>query len=217
LNTVSRVRCILLFCALGAIHAEIIDRIAVSVGNRVITTSELDREIRVTAFLNRVPPDFSPAARRATVDRMVEQKLIRHEMENSRYPVPDAAEIEPLLVQLRKDRGGDAAYLQALSAAGITEQDLREALLWQRTFLMFLDVRFRAGIQVTAQSIQDYFDRVVAPAARAARPGANVDVDDYREQIERTLAGGLVDQETTKWLDDARRRTEIVYHPEVFE
>ena len=70
------------------LRAEIIDRIAVSVGNQAITISDLDREIRVTAFLNRTPPDFSPAARRATADRMVEQRLILRELENSRYPSP---------------------------------------------------------------------------------------------------------------------------------
>ena len=177
----------------------------------------LERQIRVSAFLNGTEPDFSGAAKRTAADRLVQQKLIRREMENSRYPVPDASEIDPLLAQLRKDRGGEASYRAALAAAGITEQDLREALVWQRTFLMFLDVRFRPGVQVTAQAIQDYFDSVVAPGARAANPGSAPDIQDYREQIERTLAGGLVDQETTKWLDEARRRTEIVYHQEVFE
>ncbi|MEI9976953.1 MAG: hypothetical protein WDO73_35815 [Ignavibacteriota bacterium] len=54
-----------LLVAVG-LHAEIIDRIAVSVGNQAITTSDVDREIRVTAFLNRSEPDFTPAGRRAT-------------------------------------------------------------------------------------------------------------------------------------------------------
>jgi len=58
----------------AGLHAEIIDRIAVSVGNQAVTTSDIDREIRVTALLNRSQPDFSPAARRATADRMVEQR-----------------------------------------------------------------------------------------------------------------------------------------------
>src|ERR1017187_6822016 len=73
-------------------RAEIIDRIAVSVGNRVIAESDLHREIRVAAFLDGVQPDFSPAGRRATAERMVEQVLIRRELEISRYPIPSAAE-----------------------------------------------------------------------------------------------------------------------------
>src|ERR1035441_10121619 len=75
-----------------AAPAEIIDRIAVSVGNRVITESDLHREIRGAAFLDGVKPDFSPAGQLATAQRMVEQVLIRRELEISRYPVPSAAE-----------------------------------------------------------------------------------------------------------------------------
>jgi len=51
-----------------AVRAEIIDRVAVSVGNRVITTSDLDRQLRVAAFQDGVKPDFSPAARSAAAE-----------------------------------------------------------------------------------------------------------------------------------------------------
>ena len=42
---------VLLFIAAFACRAEVIDRIAVVVGNGVITESEILREIRLTAFL----------------------------------------------------------------------------------------------------------------------------------------------------------------------
>jgi hypothetical protein len=207
----------LLLAASGA-PAEIIDRIAVSVGNQVITASELDLEIRVSAFLNGTQPDFTPAARRAAADRMVEQKLIRRDMQSSRYPVAQPAELEPVLAQIRKERfPTEAAWRQALAGAGITEQDLKDALRWQRTLLLFLDVRFRPGTQVGAQEIQDYFDKVVAPAARAANPGRALNLDDYRADIAKTLAGQLVDRETAQWLTEAKRRTEISYHVEAFQ
>jgi hypothetical protein len=209
---------LLLLAALFAARAEIIDRIAVSVGNRVVTTVDLEREIRVSAFIDGTKPDFSPAARRAAAERMVDQKLILREIENSRYPAPKPAEIDPILAQLRKERfSSDEAYRAALSDAGIAEQDLRDSLLWQRTLLMFLDVRFRPGIQISAKEIQDYFDQVVAPMARAANPGSAVSSEDYRDQIERTLVGRMVDEETAKWLAEARRRTEVVFHQEVFQ
>ena len=199
-------------------RADIIDRIAVSVGNRVITTSDLDREIRVTAFLNGVKPDFSPAAKRATLDRMVEQKLIGNELENARYPVPNANEVEPELAEFKKKYfADDAAFQQGLAAAGITEQDVREELLWQRTLLLFIEVRFRPGVQVTDQEIQEYFDKTVAPAARLAHPGQTARLEDYHDAIEQTLIGQKVDQELDRWMQAARRRNEIVYHPEAIQ
>lgn len=198
-------------------RADIIDRIAVSVGNRVITASDLDREIRVIAFLNRTRPDFSPAGKHATAERMVEQKLIRRELETSRYPVPEAAEVEPVLARFKKDNfRSDEEFARALADAGIAERDVRDELLWQRTLLLFIDVRFRPGVQVSAQEIQDYFDKVVQPAAQAAHPGQPVGLEDYRDQIERTLAGPRVDQEVDTWLKEARKRSEVVFHEEVF-
>jgi hypothetical protein len=198
--------------------AEIIDRIAVSTGNNVITTSDVDREIRVTAFQSGVKPDFSPANRRATAQRMVEQRLIRREMDQSHYPLPGPAEGDPLVEQLRMSRyQNDADFGQALADYGITEQDLRDELLWQLTLLRFIEVRFRPGVHVSDEEIQEYFDKNVKPAAQAAHPGQPVSLEDYRDQIENALTEQHTNREVDKWLQDARKRTEIVFHEEAFQ
>jgi len=207
----------LLLIALSA-SAAIIDRIAVSVGNRVITTSDLDREVRVTALLNGVKPDFSAKGKRATADRLVEQKLIRNELETSRYPLPSPSEVEPELQQFKqKFYTEDGAYQRALDEYGVTDTDVRAELLWQRSLLLFIDVRFRPGVQITDQEIQDYFEKSVAPAARLAHPGQPVTLDQYRDEIQQKLTGERVDQDLDRWLQQVRRRTQIVYHPEVFQ
>jgi hypothetical protein len=207
------------FLALAVLApAEIIDRIAVSVGNRVIAESDLHREIRVAAFLDGVKPDFSPAGKRATAERMVEQALIRRELETSRYPVPSAAEVAPVLEAFKKDHfPKDEEYQRALVDYGIADQDVKDLLLWQRTLLLFIEVRFQSGVQVTGPDIQDYFDKVVKPAAEAAHPGQPIGLEDYRDQIEQTLTGQRADLEMSTWLKEARNQTEIVFHDEVFQ
>jgi len=148
---------------------------------------------------------------------MVEQKLIRRELETSRYPVPEPSEVEPAVAQLRKQYPNDEAWQRALADNGITEQDLKDELLWQRTLLLFIEVRFRPGVQVSDQEIDDYFHSVVEPAAKAAHPDEPVSIADYRSQIEEKLAGQRVDQEVDSWLKRARARAEIVYHEEAFQ
>jgi hypothetical protein len=211
--------CALAACAdVSDIHADIIDRIAVSVGKRVITTSDLDREIRVIAFLNGDKPDFTPAGKRATAGRMVEQTLVRNELENSRYPIPAPSEVDPVLAQLKQDRfPTEADFQSALTAAGISEQDVRDELLWQRTLLSFLDVRFRPSVEMSDQAIQDYFTKIVEPAALAEHPGQTISLDDYRDQIEATLTAQQEDKEMSRWLDEAKKRTEIAYRDEAFQ
>ena len=198
-------------------RAEIIDRIAVSVADRVITVSDIEREIRVNSFLNGVRPDLSRANKRATADKMVEQKLIQRELETSRYPMPDPAEIDPALVDFKAAHfQEDADYARSLADYGITGQDVRNELLWQRTLLRFIEIRFRPGVQVSDQDIQKYFDETVAPSARAAHPGEPVTLEDYRSGIEEKLTGDRADQEMDRWLNEARKRNAIVYHEEAF-
>jgi hypothetical protein len=202
----------------AAAGAEIIDRIVVSVGGRVITTTDLEGEIRVAAFLNGVKPDLTPRGKRATAERMVEQLLVKEELETSRYPVPGPSDIERALDEFKeKNFPDDAAYRKALADYGITVQDVKDQLLWERTLLEFIDVRFRPGVQVSDRDIQEYFDTVVAPAARAAHPGQPVALEDFRSQIEQTLTGQREDRDMDAWLRQARNRTQIVYHDEALQ
>lgn len=198
--------------------ADIVDRIAVSVGNSVITTGDIDREIRVAAFLNGTKPDFSPAQRRATADRLVEQKLVRRELEISNYPGPPATAAKTELQQFRKSHYRDESeFERALEEDGITIREVQDELLWQITLLRFIDVRFRPAVQVTDQDIQEYFERVVKPAADAGHPGQPVSLDNYRDRIRETLTGQRADLQLDNWLKETRQRTDIVYHQEAFQ
>ena len=204
-----------LLALVASAHAEIIDRIAVSLGTSVITAGDVDREIRVTAFLNGSKLDFSPATKRATAERLVEQTLIRRELELTRFSMPEASAAVPLFLQFRKTQfPSDEDFQRALKDAGITEQDLKDELLWQLTLLGFVDVRFRPGVQVTEQDLRDYFEKVVRPTAQAAHPGEPIALEDYRDKIVETLSGNRADQEMDLWLRETRKRTDIVFHEE---
>jgi peptidyl-prolyl cis-trans isomerase SurA len=207
----------LLLLAAG-LRAEIIDRIAVSVGNQAITTSDVDREIRVTAFLNRRDPDFSAASRRATADRLVEQRLILRELQNSRYPEPAASEIDPILDKFKQENFPNPDdYFRSLTEHRITDQQVRDELLWERRLLLFIDVRFRPSVQISEQDIEDYFHKSVEPAAEMAHPGQPVTLEQYHDQIEEKLTGDQVDKQMNAWLAGARQRSEVVVHPEAFQ
>jgi hypothetical protein len=199
-----------------AARGEIIDRIAASVGNRVITASDLDRELRVAAFQDGVKADFSPARKRAAVEAMIEQKLIQTELANSRYPLPDPAELAPAIEQFKKAHfKDDQQYRTTLAEYGITEEDFKELLLWQRTLLLFIQMRFETGVQLGDQDVEEYFTKTVKPAAEAAHPGQPVSLEDYRDQIERKLTGERANQQMDIWLREVRRRTNVVLHEEV--
>ncbi len=198
-------------------RGEILDRIAVSVGNRVITESDLDREIRITALLNGAPPDFSAANKRQTADRLVDQMLVRGELEASRYPLPAPAEADPALQEEKSRYPSEEAYRRALAQYGVGEDDLKLRLLWQLTLVRFIDVRFRPGIQIGDDEIRKYFDEHMRAALAAAHPGRKLSAEDYRGGIERILISQAADEQVEQWLKAARGRARIVYHDEVFQ
>ena len=212
-------RSIAIIVLLGfALQAEIFDRIAASVDYRVITTSEVERQIRVAAFEDGQKPDLSAARKQAALQTMIDQVLIQKDLENSHYPLPEPAELNPAIDQFKKEHfPSDAEYQRVLAEYGITEQDFRDLLLWQRTLLSFIQVRFETGIQISDQEISDYFEKTVKPAAEAAHPGQAVTLDDYRKQIQKTLEGQQVDRQMDTWLNAARRRARILIHEEALQ
>jgi len=193
-------RCLIATVLALAASAEIVDRIAVSVGNRVITESDLLRQIRVIAFQNGKQPDFSEANKRAVVEKMIEQKLIQRELENSRYPVPSPDDLVPAIEEFKKTHFPDtAAYHRALQAADITEQDLLDVLVWERTLLNFIEIRFESGVLASEQETAEYArEKNVTPA-----------------QAERALVTSRADQQVDEWLRSTRRRTTVIVHDEV--
>ncbi|MGI8991190.1 MAG: hypothetical protein ACR2I2_16625 [Bryobacteraceae bacterium] len=182
------------------LSAEIVDRVAVSIGNQVITESELLREIRLAAFFNGGKPDFSPASKHQAAERLIEQKLIRKEMELGRDPQPTSAEGGQMLDRFDKS-----------PEYGLTRDDIKAHLEWQAALLKFIDFRFRPAVRVTNRDIQQYYQQHFAAA-----PGNKATLDDVRERIDRTLTAQRADQQMDAWLKDARKRTRIVFHEEAF-
>jgi peptidyl-prolyl cis-trans isomerase SurA len=207
---------LLLIASAIACQAEIIDRIAVTVGTSVITESEIMREIRLTAFLNGEPLNFSAEAKRKAADRLVEQRLIQIENESSLYPAPTPESVDELLKQAQARFHDSARYQEELRRTGVTEEEVKAHLRRQLTVLRFLDLRFRPGIQVSEEEIQSYFDKRLAPQLKKANPAAEVSLDDYREEVEEALIGDRVDKASDTWLREARDHTRIDFRANVF-
>jgi len=97
----------------AAMAQNIIDRIAVVVGSQVITESEVILEVRLTAFFNSQPLDLSTAQRKAAAERLVDQQLIRNEMQVGGYPMPTETEGDAALRKFREDNYSSLAAFRA--------------------------------------------------------------------------------------------------------
>jgi len=178
------------------LQAGIIDRVAVVVGKTVITESEVMQELRLTAFMNQKPLDPSPEQRRAASERLVDQALLRDEMEIGEYQPPSEAEADALLRRFRQDKfPSPVSFRSALEKYGLTEEQLRRHLLWQLTTLRFTEARFRPAVAITngEHSADRAADGSSGPSEEA------------------------VDREMKSWLKEKRAATRIQFKKEAFE
>lgn len=205
----------LLAVAACAGRAEIIDRVAVTVGDRVITENQIAEAARLTAFLNGDSVDLSPAGKRKTADRLVEQVLLRREMDLMHFSAPDAKEAAPLLAQVKSRFRSQADFQAALRRDHITQAQVNQVLLWQLTTLRFIEFRFRPAVQVSNADLHAYYQKQVqAWEQKGVHPIPTF--RESREELEKTLTGKGVDEALDRWLAEARTQTKIVYHDEAF-
>jgi hypothetical protein len=204
----------LLFAALAA--AEIVDRIAVTVDNQVITSSEIGEALRVAAFFNGEKQDLSPAARRQMADRLIEQILVHREMELTRYPEPPATEIERTLSQVKHRFPGDTQFQQALAEYKLTQRQIENALHRQITLLRFIDLRFRPEVQVQESEVKQYYETVYLPDLRKKGVTPEPSFEDAQDDCEEALTTQLVDKRVDAWLAETRGRARIEYDEDAF-
>ncbi len=192
-----------------AAHAVIVDRIAVAVGNKVITQSEIEKRIRLTAFQNKQAPDLSLQSRKEAAQRLIDQKLVEREMDVGHFPPIDAERGQQLLVDYERTNypEGHEAMLRALAADGLAASDVEEDLMRQANLLTFLDLRFRPAVQVGDEEVRKYFEEKI-PAGSSEDEAT---LSTMRASIEQLLANQRADKDMEEWLADQRARLHIEY------
>jgi len=188
----------------------IIDRIAIIVGNSIVKDSDINRDLRVTNFLNGDPLNLSAGARKAAANRLVDQIFIRREIQLGNYATASPEEANKELDQLMRQRFKSESSLQdALKKYGITAPDLRSYFLWQITVLRFIDARFKPAVLVTDAEIESYYNEQQT-MLRRQHPG-KADLENVRGEITDLIAAQRVDKLFFSWLDEQRKAATIKY------
>lgn len=196
--------------------AEIIDRIAITVANQVITESQIDDEVRLTEFLNQEPLNLDQAEKKKAAARLIEQALVRREIDFSRYPMPELADAAEAFSKIAARYKATADFERTLADYGITADGLKRRLWWQATFLRFIDYRFRPGIQVPDAEVQASYQQQVEKWKQTGVQPIPA-FDDVRGNIEQTLTEQKIDQVMERWLADTRTQVAIRFKDEALQ
>jgi len=179
----------LIFLLGTAVYGEILDRIVAVIDDRfLITLSDVRKERTIQSAFGR-----DAGTDEAIVDALVERHLVEDQIAQYR-------EIEvPEDVVAKK--------LQELKVpAGISSQDLREALIGEYRRAQFMIERFQQSIRVSDEELQKYYNEVYAPEVRN-RGGRLAPLEEVTDAIRQNMTAEKMNEEVGSWLMDLRRRS----------
>lgn len=192
----------------------VVDRILVVVNSQPVLLSDWAQAAQVEAFLENKPlRNWSDEEKTATLERLIDQELMKQQMEKANFTYDPREEVDSQVEQLRAERPNgknDDAWKTVLGVYGITEMDLRERLAVQVTITRFLDMRFRTSVRVTRNDVERYYREKFLPQLRARDPNAAPPrLEQVSAQIERILTEEERAALTQGWLTGIRAQADI--------
>lgn len=197
----------------GAAHpADVIDRIVAVVNGQIILQSQWDESVAYEGLLNhRAPAEFTPQQRKAALDRLIDQELIRQQSRPSDSHAPSTADIDSQITDIRKkypEASSDRDWQLLLEHYGLTEHNLRQRIAGDIEELRTVDAHLRPGAQVDSQSVESYYRQTLLPEL-SARGAQQVPLADVAPEIREVLGQQKINDLLIAWLHSLRTNSTI--------
>ncbi|HEX6718695.1 MAG TPA: hypothetical protein VF088_16430 [Pyrinomonadaceae bacterium] len=196
-------------CAAQKVVDKMVATVNAGVRTDLITYSDLLWQLALqpaTPLDNPTSQDLNAALR-----RLIDQRLILQEAEKIPTIVPTQKEISDARDELARNFPSPLEFQQRLQRVGLTSEKLDEIIEQRLKMEKYLDFRFRNFVVISQKEIADYYRDVYVPRLRARAPGRIVpQLEQVRDEIEKTLMEAKIESDTDAFLDTARERAEIV-------
>jgi hypothetical protein len=203
---------LLALVASRASAGELVDRLVASVENVPILQSDWDHAIGLEALeQGRTPESLSAEERRAVLDRLVDQQLLRQQMGDENIAVAEERDVATQLEKIRADYPqvkSDEDWQLLLAKYGIDQDMLHRDVARQLQVLRFVDLRLRPESHVAREEIEAYYRDTLIPEVRR-RAGKEQSLAEVYPQIEEILRQQRMDTLLNSWLQDLRGHSNI--------
>jgi hypothetical protein len=212
-------KCSILVCTVAlfgiaspAWAGDILDRIVATVNNHAILQSEWQDATRYEAFVSgRALDQLQASDRKAALDRLIDQELLREQMRSSGFPHANSEEVEKRIQEIRKQYAGaesDAGWQAALARYGLTENDLRKRVTLQVDLMGLVDARLRPSVVIDSKSIEGYYNQELLPQLQHS--GAQqAPLAEVTPKIKELLTQQKMNEMLVAWLQDLRSGSRI--------
>jgi hypothetical protein len=196
------------------------DRVVATVNGDLILDSDVDQEMRFAALLPYGEAE-GPATRSRAIDRLINRDLILQQARLTPQEEVSTAAATADLNALRKELPNckefqcetKAGWDRYLATQGFTEDSLTELWRQRMEVLAFIEQRFRMGIKITPDQIDDYYRQTLLPQY-AARHQPPAPLSAISERIQQVLLEQQVSKLLDDWLQSLRAQgSVVVLHP----
>jgi SurA-like N-terminal domain len=199
----------------GVARAEMLDRVVASVGYDAITQRDVIEEYHFERFLEGKSPAGAPseAERQDVLSRLISQTLLTEQMRTPAMESKNGRKTaEETLDAVRKKFSSEEAYLSALQALGMTEQQVLKRLeRYERTLKMIND-RLRPAALPDPSEVEDYYKKAFLPEYAKSHSGSPPSLDDVRDQIREILVQKKMNQLLEDWLERLKSTHRVTIH-----
>lgn len=183
-----------------------LDRIVAIVNGDILLESDVQEEMRYDTLLPYHERSQETPYEQA-LDRLIDRTLI---VQQQRGYVPIEVTEDQIDAEEKEMREGlpacmrfhcntEAGWENFLKTEGFTEKDVRARLKTRVEVMHFIEQRFRAGIRISDEEIQDFYNKNMLPqyAAQHVQPPPLTSV---QERIQQVLLQQQVTELMSQWL-----------------
>jgi hypothetical protein len=197
---------------LSLFAGEVIDRIVATVNGHIILQSDVDETLAYQAFADgRAPVINSQQERKAALDRLIDQELIREEVHTADFQLATPPEVDARIVEIRKahrEVTDEASWLAALHGYGLSPEELRQKVESDLNNWKAVEARLRPSVAVDSRSIERYYQQKLIPELH--KKGApEVPLAQVAPQIKELLTQQQINDLLAVWLKSVRTESNI--------
>jgi peptidyl-prolyl cis-trans isomerase SurA len=201
-----------LFITPDHVSAEVIDRIVATVNGRVILQSDLDEALCYQALLtHRTITQLTDDDRRAVLDRLIDQELLREQMKSADFSHATDTEVAARVAEARKlypQASSSDAWQSLLAQYHLTEKDLLVHVRQEIDVMRLVDARLRPAVQIDSKSIEAYYRDQFVPKLKQSGASA-APLAEVSAKIRELLTEQRVSELLVSWLQTLRSESQV--------
>ncbi len=193
-----------------------LNRVVAAVNGHAILESDLNEEMHLAVLeppTGKTQAETPPEALERIIGRTLIRQQIRDEDEPSLVPTEQQVADRVMLMRrelpvcVQADCASDAGWKAFLDAHQLTRDQVRSYVRTRIEVLRFIEQRFRLGIHVSQEQIQDYYRNTLVPEYPPGEPAPPL--EKVSDRIEEILLQRQVTDLFSGWLDNMRSQGDI--------